>query len=129
MLCHRKIFFDYLGKLIIQLDCFHIFSKPIKTIKLFFMKYLKFFRFLKAIVFIFIGNQSMQSQQQHQSILYSMWTTSKCCACGKCDYNGWTLSILRKKRFPIKADRHCLPCAIYMGMKKKQLFPGSHLFK
>ena len=33
------------------------------------------------------------------------------------------LSVLGKKRLQIKADGHCLPRAVFTGMKKKHLLP------
>ena len=39
------------------------------------------------------------------------------------------LSVLGKKRLQIKADRHCLPPAVFTGMKKKKSLPNYLSYK
>ena len=91
---HRKRFFDYLAKRIIQ-DCFHILDKiifhEIPQILYFFKSH--WFQNKYILVFIFIGNHLCN----HNSNISQFCIVCGLLGGGKCDHNGQTLSIIRKR--------------------------------
>ena len=126
MLYHRKRFFDYLAKRIIQ-DCFHILDKiifhEIPQILYFFKSH--WFQNKYILVFIFIGNHLCN----HNSNISQFCIVCGLLGGGKCDHNGQTFSIIRKREIANQGRWLLSFSCKYTGMKKKQLLPNKHSYK